>query len=885
MILLHRVAAVLRWLLRRKKEEQNLDAELQTFIEHSAADKMRDGTSREEALRLARLELGGIDQVMERVRSNRHGALLDDIVRDVRFASRALTRNPGFAATIVVTLALGIGANTAIFGLIDSLMLRWLPVKNPQELVQITFRPKGLEPPGVSFSYPIVRALANQTEVFSAAGGFSSASFNVGAPGSASRVHGAWVTGGFYAALDLQPAAGRLLEKSDDEPRAAAVAVVSYEYWDRQFSHRPETVGQAILVNGVPVTIVGVSPAGFTGANVGDVADITLPVAAIAQVQPQSAPLLAPGNFWLRILARPRSGLSVAEARARLAVAWPRVSAEVIPPTWPQAQQNALANAVFELTNGGTGWSYLRDMYRRPLWVLMAMVGLVLLIGCANVASMLLARASARQREMAVRLAIGSGRGRIVRQLLMESTLLSLIGAAFGVGLAWLSGRFLLAILSTGPAQVALDLTPNGHVLGFTVAVALATGLLFAIGPALHISAASPSEVLKDDVRMTSRSRLLSSLVTLQVALSLVLLVGAGLFVRTLKNLRDFSPGFNRQSVLLVDFEALRNPIPEDVLDEVQRVENVVCVSMSTHTPLSGATWTDAAVPQGQSLPEDDNAIFVGTAPRFFETMQTPVRTGREFTRHDSGGSAPVAIINEAYAAKFFPDRNPIGEHLSARVRRKANDLEIVGIVSNTYSMSIRTAPYPTVYVPYAQLNADIPTTLEIRSTGSLDRIASGVKTILQRRLPGVPVDTHPLSAQVEATIVQERMIATLATGFGLLALVMSCLGVYGLLAYSVTQRTKEIGIRMALGARSGEVIELVLKNAVRLVLTGVVLGLPAALAASSWLKSALFGLSPADPGAIGSAILLLAAAALIAAYLPARRASKIDPIFALRHE
>lgn len=885
MILLHRVAAALRWLLRRKKEEKRLDAELQTFIEHSAADKMQDGISREEALRLARLELGGIDQVKERVRSDRYGALFNDFTRDLRFASRALTRNPGFAATVVVTLALGIGANTAIFSLIDSLMLPWLPVKNPQELVQITFRPRSSEPPGVSFSYPIVRALGNQTEIFSAAGGFFSASFKVGVPDSASRVHGAWVTGGFYETLGLQPAAGRFLEKSDDEPGAAPVAVVRYEYWDRHLSHRAETVGQVILVNGVPVTIVGVSPAGFTGANVGDVADITLPVAAIAQVQPLSAPLLAPGNFWLRVLARPRSGLSVAEAEARLAVAWPRISAEVIPSSWPQAQQNALANAAFELRNAGTGWSYLRDMYRRPLWVLMAMVALVLLIGCANVAGMLLARAATRRREMAVRLAIASGRGRIVRQFLIESTLLSLIGAAFGVCLAWPSSRFLLAILSTGPGQVALDLTPNGHVLGFTVAVALATALLSGIGPALHITAAAPSDVLKDDVRMTTRSRLLASLATLQVALSLVLLVGASLFVRTLKNLRDFNPGFNRQSVLLVDFEALRDPIPGDVLDEVRLVAGVKSVSMSTHTPLSGATWTDAAVPLGEALPEGDNAIFVGTAPRFFETMQTPVRAGREFTQRDSDASVPVAIINEAYAAKFFPDRNAIGEHLSARVRRKDSDMEIVGIVSNTYSMSIRTAPYPTVYVPYAQLKANIPTTLEIRATGSLDQVASGVKTILYRKLPGMPVDTHPLSTQVEATIVEERMIVTLATGFGFLALVMSCLGVYGLLAYSVTQRTKEIGIRMALGARSGGVIALMLRNAIGLMLRGVMLGLPAALAASSCLKSTLFGLSPADPGAIGTAILLSAAAALVAAYLPARRASQIDPIFALRHE
>jgi len=610
--------------------------------------------------------------VKEQTRTVRQASALGELWRDAGYAVRMLRRNPGLTGTIVLTLALGIGANTAIFSLIDSLMLQWLPVPNPQELVQVKFRTKGSSTAGESFSYPLAKALAAQSDIFAGAAGFSSASFDVGAPGSASRVHGAWVTGAYYETLGLQPAAGRLLARSDDESGAPAVAVISYAYRQRLLRQRSDVVGQAVQVNGVPVTIVGVSPAGFVGANVGDIADMTLPLAAIAQVRPQSAPLLEAGNFWLRVLARPRPGLSVSEAQARLAVAWPRFMEQVTPPHWPPPQRRMIANAVFELTPGGTGWSYLRELYRRPLWVLMAMVGFVLLIGCANVASLLLARASVRRKEAAVRLAIGSGRARIVRQFLIESMLLSLIGAAFGIDLAWFSGRFLLSILSTGPGEVALDLTPNWHVLGFTTAVALATALLFGLGPALHMTAADPSDVLKNDARMShSGPRFLSWLVTAQIALSLVLLLATALFVRTLRNLQDFNPGFNRNSVLLADFDGLRNPVPRDLLEEIRQAPGVISASMSTHTPLSGAIWSEPAVPRGQALPETDNAIFVGAAPRFFETMQTPVRAGREFTERDSLENTPVAVISEAYAAHFFPNLNPIGEHLSAQVRRQ----------------------------------------------------------------------------------------------------------------------------------------------------------------------------------------------------------------------
>jgi predicted permease len=889
MTFLHRIVSVLRWLVNRNKAEKGLDDELQAFIDMSAAEKIRDGLAPAEARRLAILELGGVEQTKERVRTYRHGAGLDEVGRDVRYGFRMCVKNPGFTVIIVLTLALGIGANTAIFSLIDALMLRWLPVRNPQELVQLTLQTPGGRkvPVAGTFSYAIVRALADQHEIFAGVAGFNGYfSFDVGSPGSVSRVPGAIVTGGYYETLGLNAVIGRLLTREDDEPGAPLVAVASYGYWERQLARNPGAVGQTLRINGVPMTVVGVSAPGFVGATVGSIAEITIAAAALPQVSPSAAPLLGKGNFWLRVLARPGPGVSMSQATARLNAVWPQVSESVIAPHWPASRRQAIADSEFVLSPGGTGWTILREVYQKPLFVLMAVVGLVLLIACANVASLLLARASARQREIAVRLAIGAGRARIVRQLLIESTLLSLIGAAVGVGLAWVSSRFLVSMISTGPGQIVFDLTPNWHVLGFTSAVAIATGVLFGIAPALQTTAARPSAVLKENVRMSgSRSRLLPSLVSAQVALSLVLLAGAGLFVRTLQNLQNLDPGFSAEGVLLVDLEGRRTAVPRQLLEDVRRLPGVVSASLSTHTPLSGSVWSEPAVPAGQPIPERDNAYFIGAGSGFFATMQMHLLSGRDFTDRDSVDGPGVAVVNEVFAQRHFPNQNPVGQHLSANVRGQRRDLEIVGLVKNTSAAGLRAAPPPTVYVAYAQLTGDLPTTIAVRATGPHGRVSAAIQQALQSKLPGGPIEVRPLSAQVEATIVQERMMATLGGAFGLLALTLTCIGLYGLLAYSVAQRTKEIGIRMALGAQGSRVLALVLEGGTRLVLIGIALGLPAAWAASRWVESMLFGLTPTDPATIGGATVLLTTAAQLAAYLPARRASRLDPLVALRHE
>jgi predicted permease len=883
---LDRLASALRRFVRPRRADRELNDELRTFVEMSVADRMRDGVAPEEARRLAMLELGGLDQSKEHVRSVRSGAWLEDLGRDLRYAVRTSIRQRGFTTVVLLTIALGIGANTAIFSLIDALMLRQLPVHDPRQLLQVKMGEADNPGAGESFSYVMVRALSDRQDIFASAAGFSGWRFNVGSSGSLETIQGAVVTGRFYDTLGLRPVAGRLLTRSDDEPGAPLVAVITHDYWERQFARRADVAGQTLTISGQPVTIVGVSPRGFVGANVGQTADITIAIAALPQIAPESGGLLERGNFWLRMLARPAVGLSTLQASARLNAVWRDMAEPLIAPHWPAHRRNAIMNSVFQLSPGGTGWTYLRTLFVRPLTVLMAAVAVVLLVACANIASLLLARASARQREIAVRLAMGAGRGRIVRQLLLENMLVSFVGAAFGLALAWLAGRLLLQLISSGPIDANFDLAPNWRVLGFTMAAAVFTAITFGIVPALQATAAGPSDVLRGNARVTSSSsRLLSWLVSAQVALSLVLLVGAGLFVRTLQNLQTLDAGFRTDGVLLVDLDARRTGVPLTWLDDLQRVPGVSSASIATHTPLSGSVWTEAVVPAGQPIPDRENAVFVGAGPAFFATMGIPLAAGREFTDLDVTGRPSVAIVNRVFAERFLPKQDAVGSHLWAMVGGEQRDLEIVGVSESTHTWSLRAAPRPLVYVAYAQLKGNRPSTLAVRTAGPLAQTSLAVRQLLQSKVPEAPIVVRSFAAQVDSTLFQERMLAALASGFGLLAMLLSSVGLYGLLAYGVARRVKEIGLRMALGAERRQVMALILKRAVTLVAVGVAIGLPAALAAARWIESMLFGLEPTDFVTLAGAIVLLLVTAQLAAYLPAWRASRVDPLAALRQE
>ena len=885
---LHRLQSIVQWITHRSDAEMRMDDELRSFVDMSAAEKIADGVSPDEARRLALLELGGIEQIKEQVRTQRHGGWLDEIGRDVRYAARLFLKNRAFSSTVVLTLALGIGPNTAIFSLIDALMLRSLPVQNPQELLQVWMQSPGANrPDNESFSYPVVRALGEQHDIFSGVAGFSGTAFDVGTAGSFHRVDGALVTGGYYSTFGLNAVVGRLLTDDDDRVGAPLNAVISYGYWQREYAASPQVVGQPIRIKGKVATIVGVAPRGFVGANVGGVADITMPVATLPQMYPTMEPLLGLGNVWLRVLARPNPGLTTEAVTSRLNLVWSRISGSLIAPGWPPTERKNVADSVFRVTPGGTGWTNLRERYRNPLYVLMGAVSLVLLIACANVATLLLARASAREKEIAVRLAIGASRGRVVRQLLIESTLLSVAGAAVGVALARVLGAFLLSIISTDLSSIAFDLTPNGHVLAFSSAAAIVTGILFGMAPAIQTTAVNPIVAAKEHSRTAtgSRSRLLPFLVVGQVALSLVLLAGAGLFVRTLSNLQSLDPGFASTGVLLVQLDDQRAHILPNLVDEIQGLPGVSSAAVSTHTPFNGWTWSEAAVPAGQPVPERDTAIFVGAGPRFFSTLQIRLVAGREFTDRDDSNAVRVAIVNEAYVARYFPHGSPLGRHLATSSINKHTDFEIVGVVENSKLAGLRRAAPATVYVPYYQLDSPRTSTICVRAAGPSAPVSAELRRTLQPKFPNDPIEVRALSAQVANTIVQERMMAMLAGGFAVLALTLACIGLYGLLAYTVSRQTKEIGIRMALGAQASRVVTSVVTGGTRLVAVGVLVGLPVMWLGGRWIDSLLFGVTPLDPLTIAGAILVLLIAAQVAAYLPARRASGVDPLVSLRHD
>jgi predicted permease len=883
-----RLASIAGGMFRRRRAEAQLDEELRVYLDMAAAEKVRGGQTSEDARREAALDLGGLEQAKERVRTERHGWRLDEIGRDLRYGSRLFLRSPGFTAVVLVTLALGIGANTATFSLLDALLLRTLPVRNPQELLLVNLRGRdSLGADGETLSYNLVRALDQRTDVFVGVAGFTAGvTFDVGQPGALVRRPGGVVTGDFYRTLGLQPVAGRLLEPGDDEPGAPPVAVISDGYWAEAFQRSPDVIGRPVLMNGVPVTVVGVTPSGFDGANVGATVDITIAAAALPAVRPAMAEMLGPGNSWLRALARPAPGIRATEAAARLNVIWQTLSDSVVAPHWSVARRRAMAESVFVLEPGATGWTYLRFAYAQPLLVLQAIAGVVLLIACTNIASLLLIRGATRRRELAVRLAIGAGRSRIVRQLLIEGLMLSFAGAAIGIGVAYLLSRFLVALILTGPFQIVLKLAPNLNVLGFSVGIAVVTGVVFGLTPAFQARASRPSLVLRDDARTsTRRSKLLPALVVAQVALSLVLVAGAALFVRTLNNLQHVPLGFNPDRVFVIDLERGLGPSPLRLAEVASRVPGVAAAGVATHTPLDGSSWGEAIVPTGQPMPENDNALIIGVSAGFLRTLAIPVVAGRDISADDAAGRTAVAVVNERYAGRFFPAQNPLGHHLSSKLMGQPADLVIVGVVKDTAAAGLRRQPPPIVYVSFDQFGGKLAPTLAFRTTDQSGQAAAAVRKALQAELPAWPVSVQPLETQVAGSIVQARLLATIAGGFGALALVLSAVGLYGVLAYGVTQRTREIGIRMALGATGSGVVSLVLLNGIRLLAGGVVLGLPIVWIASRGVSSMLFGLQATDPSTMVAAVSVLATAALLASYAPARRASRLDPIIVLRHE
>jgi putative ABC transport system permease protein len=885
-------------LLRRGRVEAELEAELRDHLERQVADYIRDGYTEQEARRRARLEFGGVEQVKELCRDARGTRLVEELAQDVGYAARLFRKSPGFTAVAVLTLALGLGANMAVFGLVEALLMRPLPVRNPGELI-VLIRVQG---PSTAehFDLPQVTHLAAQSAIFSSLCAFGTDTFNVGNADTLEPTPGAWVTGSYYETLGLQSVAGRLLTPEDDRLGAPVAAVITYDYWTRKFARDPGIIGRHILIDGVPVTIVGVTPPKFTGAVVGEAAAITLAINVRPQVQPDRASFLEAGARWLRILARAHEHLPRDQVKAQLGVIWTEwLHATVSPALSPEARARALS-LTLDVRTGETGSSSLRNLFRTPLLALMVLVALVLLIACVNVANLMLARSTTRQREVALRLAVGAGRWRIARQLLTESGLLAIAGAGAGALVGMAGSRALVSLIGGGQfgpdsSAVSLDLSVNWRVFAFAALAAAMTTVLFGVLPALRAARVAPSIAMNVGSHRLAetRRRAASVLVTAQVALSLLLLIGAGLFVGTLNNLRTLDRGFRHEGVLLATVDAARagysgarlDTLNREVIAFAERVPGVRIASVASTTPLRGGGISRSIALNGQRV--ESEIYFNHVAARYFEALDTPVLLGREFTAYDDGDAPAVAVVNEAFVRQHLPDGNPLGQRIS--VNGSTDALQVVGVVKDAVYESLRQTPPPTIYTPFWQRGLSgrggQGITLVLYAPGSLAPVAAAVRAEVQPRLAGKPVRIQTLTAQLERSLTRERLMAAVATAFGALALTLAAVGLYGLLAYWVARRTQEIGIRVALGAQRSTVLRLVLSDALRMLALGIAFGVPAAWALARYVSSLLFGLTTTDPTTIAVAAGVLTLTGLAAASAPARRATRVNPLVALRTE
>ena len=901
----------LRNTLRSERLSSELDCEMEFHLAERVDELVAGGMNEEEARRQARLHFGNPTVQRERTRDRDILPWLESLLADLRYAFRSLRASPGFAAVAILSLALAIGANTAIFSLIDAVMLRSLPVESPEELVRVTTpnRSGALGEGSDNFTNPLWEALRDEQEVLASVFATADERFDLAAGGQSRPISGAWVSGAYFSTLGVRPAAGRLVTPADDHRGCAPIAVVSHGFWQSTYGGSAEAVGRTLSLNGHPFEIVGVVGASFTGLQVGRATEVYVPLCAMPIVQGGSERLDDRRAWFLYIFGRLHPGMTTEDASQRLAALAPAVFGATVPDGLPAVATEDYRRTTLTAAPAATGYSGIRGQYRDALLALMAAVGVVLLIGCANVANLLLARASSRRHEVAVRMAIGAGRGRLVRQLLTESLLLALLGAAVGLLLAGIATRLLLRYLPMrgagmmGGEAVWLDLSIDGRVLLFTLVVATATAVLFGLVPAWRSARVDPRGAMRVGERNVveghSRFGLGKALVVGQIALSLVLVVGAGLLLGTFRHLATLDPGFEPAGVLLASLDMGNAGIPQEELPRVKReilehlraTPGVESASASVFTPLSGGGWNglvevDGYAPTGV---RDAEVFFNGVSDGFFATLHAPLLAGRDFDVGDVLESEPVAIVNEAFMRKFFRGANPVGERV--RVASGTDDdrvVRIVGVVRDTPYRSMRDAGEPLVFVPLRQMDGpDRPwLELELRGVGGATNSLMRTITDAVGELNGsIGVSYRTLESQVDASLARERLLATLSTLFGGLALLLAVVGLYGTMAYSVARRRTEIGIRIALGAVHTRVMRLVLGEAGLLVGAGLVLGAAVAAVATRWVAPFLFGLAALDAATWLVSALALAAVSVTACAVPAWRAARMDANAVLRAE
>ena len=877
--------------VRRRRLDRDLDEEIQTHLDLCAEEQRTRGMTPEDARVEARRLFGGVVQIKERYRDQRGLPFLDVLGQDLGYASRMSRRNPGFTATAVLSVALGLGANAAIFSVIDALLLKSLPVPNPGQLFELR---------GGEFSFPAYEAFHQNHRAFDgilATSGITRLDARV-STGFPERIAVSFVSGTYFATLGAGPAVGRTFTADEDRLSSEPVAVLSDRYWAERFQRDPSIVGTTLRVGNASVAILGVTARGFFGERVGESPDVWMPLSAWGRAVPGRNLMASPTTSWLQILGRLSPGQDIHQVEAALTAQYQQTLHGTYPKA-PDDLRREIDAARVTLAPAGRGLSTLRSHYTLPLEILMAMVAVVLLISCANVANLLIARASARRREIALRLALGISRGRLARQLLTESLMLSLAGGVVGLGVAWWLREGLLRLASPDGSRIHLAAATDVRVLVFMTALSIVTGLVFGMAPirqAMRIDLTAGVGATRMPAA-AMRRQLGSGLVIAQVALSVVLLTGAALFLRTLSNLHAVDLGFSRDRLLIVDV----NPqaagyrggayaaLSGRLLDRLSAIPGVEAVSLSENGLLTGRdSSTNRMRPDGfidgpEGIPQTQFDIV---GPRYFAALGTPL-AGRDIDARDVDSARRIVIINEAMARRFFGDQNPLGRTLLWGPPGESRHLEIVGVSRDVKQHNPRDRADLRFYVPYFQQDSDLESVrFLVRAAMDPSALVTPARQAIRAEDPSLSIeriDTGP--ALVDRTLVQERMLALLSAAFTGLAMLLACIGLYGLMAYRVMQRTSEIGVRLALGATRGQVLRMVLRHDLTWIALGAAIGGPSALALCRFVRSVLFGIDAASPATIVVPIGVMLTSGLIAGLGPALRAARIDPAASLRHD